>query len=134
MFFSYRYKTLKKRNATVRSSNQQTGRSRVTVTYDAEFEKIRAIDDSLEPEVLRGPGKVVYSNVIKESDRARRQGLVETEDLSSVEVDENVEPKAKDIPSLSPSTTPAALPTVPNKVQSTVPERLVTFSCLQYFY
>ncbi|CAG9814643.1 unnamed protein product, partial [Phaedon cochleariae] len=48
-----RYKTILKRKKKAVDNNNQTGRNRVPVEYEAELAKIAALDDSIEPEVLR---------------------------------------------------------------------------------
>ncbi|KAL3205887.1 hypothetical protein MRX96_040568 [Rhipicephalus microplus] len=42
------------------TNNKTSGRSRCRVSYEEEFARIRALDDSIEPEVLRGIGTVSY--------------------------------------------------------------------------
>lgn len=37
--------------------NDKTGETKVNVPYQAEFDKIAAMDDSIEPEVMRGVGQ-----------------------------------------------------------------------------
>lgn len=57
-----RYKTILKRKAQSVKNNQQSGAKRMKVEYEEELEKIKAIDDSLEPEVLLSPGKIIEKN------------------------------------------------------------------------
>ncbi|GLV33441.1 hypothetical protein CBL_20180 [Carabus blaptoides fortunei] len=49
-----RYKTILKRKKKAVDNNHRSGSSRETIEYEEEIRKISAIDDSLEPEVLRG--------------------------------------------------------------------------------
>ncbi|KAH9371537.1 hypothetical protein HPB48_002395 [Haemaphysalis longicornis] len=53
-----RLKTVKRRRTDSRTHNKQSGVQPVPVEYDAELQKIAAIDDSMEPELMRGPGRV----------------------------------------------------------------------------
>lgn len=53
-----RLKTVKRRRADSRNHNKQSGMEPVAVEFDAELQKIAAIDDSVEPELMRGPGRV----------------------------------------------------------------------------
>jgi len=50
-------------------NNQQSGAKRRRVEFEEELNKIKAIDDSLEPEILQGPGKIIekkrYQRIIK---------------------------------------------------------------------
>lgn len=55
-----RFKTLAKRKRSEDKNNRTSGRAPCRVSYDEEFAAIRAVDDSLEPEVLRGVNKVLY--------------------------------------------------------------------------
>lgn len=57
-----RYKTILKRKNQSVKSNQQSGAKRRRVEFEEELNKIKAIDDSLEPEVLQGPGKIIENN------------------------------------------------------------------------
>ncbi|XP_024868671.1 uncharacterized protein LOC112452613 isoform X2 [Temnothorax curvispinosus] len=54
-----RYKTILKRKMQSVRSNQQSGAKRTRVDFEEELNKIKAIDDSLEPEVMQGPGKII---------------------------------------------------------------------------
>lgn len=54
-----RYKTILKRKAQSVRNNQQSGAKRTKVEFEEELNKIKTIDDSLEPEVLQGPGKII---------------------------------------------------------------------------
>lgn len=54
-----RYKTILKRKIQSLKNNQQSGAKRTRVEFEEELNKIKAIDDSLEPEVLQGPGKLI---------------------------------------------------------------------------
>ncbi|KAK8756125.1 hypothetical protein V5799_001173, partial [Amblyomma americanum] len=49
-----RLKTVSKRKRNEEKNNNTSGNSRCFVEYEQEFDAIKAIDDSLEPEVLRG--------------------------------------------------------------------------------
>lgn len=55
-----RYKTILKRKKKAVDNNNRSGATRDNVEYGEELKKICAIDDSLEPEVLRGVGQVSY--------------------------------------------------------------------------
>ncbi|XP_077553866.1 uncharacterized protein LOC144168774 [Haemaphysalis longicornis] len=55
-----RLKTIIRRKKNEVTNNRTSGRSRCRVSYEEEFAKIRALDDSIEPEVLRGVGTVSY--------------------------------------------------------------------------
>lgn len=57
-----RFKTIKKRRTERRQQNASSGANPVTVPYDEEFRKIKSIDDSVEPELLRGPGRVEFKS------------------------------------------------------------------------
>jgi len=57
-----RYKTILKRKVQSVKNNQQSGAKRTRVEYEEELNKIKAIDDSLEPEILQGPGKIIEKN------------------------------------------------------------------------
>ncbi|KYQ56417.1 hypothetical protein ALC60_04657 [Trachymyrmex zeteki] len=57
-----RYKTILKRKMQSGKSNQQSGAKRTRVEFEEELNKIKAIDDSLEPEILQGPGKIIEKN------------------------------------------------------------------------
>lgn len=54
-----RYKTILKRKMQSVSGNQQSGAKRTKVEFEDELNKIKAIDDSVEPEILQGPGKLI---------------------------------------------------------------------------
>ncbi|KAH7953027.1 hypothetical protein HPB49_003670 [Dermacentor silvarum] len=58
-----RFKTTAKRKRNEDRNNRTSGHSRYNVVFEEEFAAIRAIDDSLEPEVLRGVKKVTYKKV-----------------------------------------------------------------------
>ncbi|KAL1469497.1 hypothetical protein MTO96_041046, partial [Rhipicephalus appendiculatus] len=58
-----RFKTISRRKRNEDCNNRTSGQSRCNVSYEEEFAAIRAIDDGLEPEVLRGVGKVTYRHV-----------------------------------------------------------------------
>ncbi|KAH7953686.1 hypothetical protein HPB49_011197 [Dermacentor silvarum] len=58
-----RFKTIAKRKRNEDRNNRTSGHSRCNVVFEEEFAAIRAIDDSLEPEVLRGVKKVTYERV-----------------------------------------------------------------------
>ncbi|XP_077507459.1 uncharacterized protein LOC144118382 [Amblyomma americanum] len=55
-----RFKTVSKRKRNEEKHNNTSGNSRCRVEYEQEFDAIKAIDDSLEPEVLRGVDTVRY--------------------------------------------------------------------------
>jgi len=57
-----RYKTILKRKVQSVKNNQQSGAKRTRVEFEEELNKIKAIDDSLEPEILQGPGKIIEKN------------------------------------------------------------------------
>lgn len=80
-----RYKTVRKRRTDGRNHNKQSGVQPVVVEYDTELDKIAAIDDSMEPEMLRGPGRVEFKETASpDSDdtmppsKRPRSGLAET--------------------------------------------------------
>ena len=52
-----RYKTILKRNRVSMSNSHTSGAKRMRVDFENEFQKIAAIDDSLEPEVLKSSNK-----------------------------------------------------------------------------
>lgn len=54
-----RYKTILKRKMQSVRGNQQSGAKRTKVEFEDELNKIKAIDDSVEPEILQGPGKFI---------------------------------------------------------------------------
>lgn len=60
IIIKFRWKTIKRTNTSQRQSNKETGKSRTTVDHEDQFNKISAIDDALEPEVLRCPTSVTY--------------------------------------------------------------------------
>lgn len=62
-----RYKTIMKRKKKVDANNHTSGSSRQVIEYEDEIRKIAAIDDSIEPEVLRGPGKTIYKKPLETS-------------------------------------------------------------------
>lgn len=62
VFKTLRWKTIKRVNTTQRQSNKETGSRRTPVEYEDQLQKIRSIDDDLEPEVLRCPTSVQYKN------------------------------------------------------------------------
>ncbi|XP_077491908.1 uncharacterized protein LOC144102532 [Amblyomma americanum] len=57
-----RFKTVAKRKKSEEKVNKTSGQAPCRPTFEEEFSAIRAIDDSLEPEVLRGIGNVHYKN------------------------------------------------------------------------
>lgn len=57
-----RFKTLAKRKRSEDNHNRTSGNSRCQTSYEEEFNAIRAIDDGLEPEVLRRVGQVTYKD------------------------------------------------------------------------
>ncbi|XP_050452128.1 uncharacterized protein LOC126851831 [Cataglyphis hispanica] len=54
-----RYKIILKRKMQSVRNNQQSGAKRTKVEFEDELNKIKAIDDSVEPEILQGPGKII---------------------------------------------------------------------------
>lgn len=56
---STRYKTVSKRKKNARDQNNKSGNSPQIVEYEDELEKIRFLDDSLEPEIVRDSAGVV---------------------------------------------------------------------------
>ncbi|XP_065305823.1 uncharacterized protein [Dermacentor albipictus] len=58
-----RFKTIAKSKRNEDRNNRTCGHSRCNVVFEEEFASIRAIDDSLEPEVLRGVKKVMYKRL-----------------------------------------------------------------------
>ncbi|KAK8765408.1 hypothetical protein V5799_031983, partial [Amblyomma americanum] len=57
-----RFKTVSKRKRNEEKHNNTSGNSRCRVEYEQESDAIKAIDDSLEPEVLRGVDTVRWTN------------------------------------------------------------------------
>lgn len=55
-----RFKTVKKRKCHQRAHNRSFGVEPVQEEYSEEFRKIEAADDSLKPDLLRGPGRVEF--------------------------------------------------------------------------
>lgn len=55
-----RYKTVMKRKKAAVVNNNRTGASRVSVPYETEVNRIAALDDSIEPEVLRSANDITY--------------------------------------------------------------------------
>ncbi|KAH7982686.1 hypothetical protein HPB52_006502 [Rhipicephalus sanguineus] len=55
-----RFKTVKKRRCHQRAHNRSSGVEPVQEEYSEEFRKIEAADDSLKPDLLRGPGRVEF--------------------------------------------------------------------------
>ncbi|KAH7948983.1 hypothetical protein HPB49_002375 [Dermacentor silvarum] len=55
-----RFKTIAKRKKDEDTNNKTSGHSRCQVSYEEEFAAIRAADDSIQPEVLRGVHSVTY--------------------------------------------------------------------------
>lgn len=64
------FKTIAKRKKTEDTNNKTSGHTRCQVSYEEEFAQIRAADDSIEPEVLRGVHSVTYKSVPKPFDEA----------------------------------------------------------------
>lgn len=56
------YKTILKRKNQTTKNNQQSGAKRVKVEFEEELNKIKAIDDSLEPEIMQSPGKLIVKS------------------------------------------------------------------------
>lgn len=54
-----RFKTVMKRKKQAIDNNQTTGASRINIPYEEELSKISALDDSIEPEVLRSSAGIV---------------------------------------------------------------------------
>lgn len=54
-----RYKTILKRKKKAIDNNRTSGSSRMDLPFESEINKIAAIDDSIEPEVREGVGRVV---------------------------------------------------------------------------
>lgn len=55
-----RFKTIKKRRSEAKKHNATSGAEPTEIPFDDELAKIKSIDDSFEPELLRGPGRVEY--------------------------------------------------------------------------
>ncbi|XP_077497889.1 uncharacterized protein LOC144108556 [Amblyomma americanum] len=89
-----RFKTLAKRKRNEDRNNGTSGQSRCAVPYEEEFAAIRAIDDSIEPEVLRGVGKVSYKKTISNTASAAP---------SSVSCSDGIEESVNDISSDDPT-------------------------------
>ncbi|KAH9367394.1 hypothetical protein HPB48_010189 [Haemaphysalis longicornis] len=66
-----RFKTLAKRKRSEDKNNRTSGRAPCHVSYEEEFAAIKAIDDSLEPEVLRGVNKVLYKTTSSTASNGR---------------------------------------------------------------
>lgn len=58
-----RYKTILKRKKKATGNNHTSGASREIIEYENELSKISAIDDSVEPEVLRGVDQCVTKHI-----------------------------------------------------------------------
>lgn len=80
-----RYKTLAKRKRSEDKHNGTSGNSRCRVSYEEEFQAIRAIDDSLEPEVLRGVDKVTHKVSMLNSPKAGPSCATQEDELDSSE-------------------------------------------------
>ncbi|KAH9372665.1 hypothetical protein HPB48_004610 [Haemaphysalis longicornis] len=65
-----RFKTIAKRKKNQDTNNRTSGQTRCQVSYEEEFAQIRAADDSIEPEVLRGVHSVTYKTAPKPTDEA----------------------------------------------------------------
>lgn len=52
-----RYKTVLKRKTTAVTKNRRTGESPEPVEFESEIDKIKSLDDSVEPEILWGIGR-----------------------------------------------------------------------------
>lgn len=55
-----RYKTMMRTRKNQVDNNRRSGSARCTIDYEQEFASIAALDDSVEPEVMRGVRSVVY--------------------------------------------------------------------------
>lgn len=53
------YKTILKRKMQSVRNNQQSGAKQTKVEFEDELNKIKAIDDNVEPEILQGQGKII---------------------------------------------------------------------------
>lgn len=65
-----RFKTIAKRKKTEDTNNRTSGHTHCQVSYEEEFAQIRAADDSIEPEVLRGVNSVTYKSAPKAAEQA----------------------------------------------------------------
>ncbi|KAH9374782.1 hypothetical protein HPB48_015088 [Haemaphysalis longicornis] len=65
-----RFKTIAKRMKNQYTHNRTSGQTRCQVSYEEEFAQIRAADDSIEPEVLRGVHSVTYKSASKPTEEA----------------------------------------------------------------
>lgn len=59
---SNRLDTIKKHRTERRQHNALSGADPVSIPYDEEFQKIKFIDDSVEPELFREPGRVEFTS------------------------------------------------------------------------
>ena len=53
------YKTIMKRKNAAVNKNKRSGASRIDVPYEEEINKIAAVDDSIEPDVMRSVSEVI---------------------------------------------------------------------------
>lgn len=88
-----RYKTILKRKKKATDNNQQSGSSRKPIEYESELKKIAAIDDSIEPEILCGVGRIMSKESSVQSDSSREPTPVESGKTSTPE--EHYTPKLK---------------------------------------
>ena len=78
-----RYKTIIKRKRACEKNNSSSGAKRMKINFEQEIQTIRAIDDSLEPEVLQSSNKTVMNSkdgpeTFKGNKKKQGMSLVET--------------------------------------------------------
>lgn len=83
-----RYKTILKRKNQSTKNNLQSGAKRIKVDFEEEINKIKAIDDSLEPEILQGPGKVIEKeNIPKRCQEIKKKTMSMSDTLLQIQKD-----------------------------------------------
>jgi len=75
-----RFKTVKKRQSLSVKHNSTSGNNPVSVEYKEEFERIKAVDDSVQPEVY---ASVVKIEIVKKKPSKRSADRSKIEDVSS---------------------------------------------------
>ena len=76
-----RYKTVMKRKKAAVTENRQSGASRTTVPYEDELNKIAAVDDNIEPDVMRSVDDVTGKAVPSTSGTKTPQRKRKREDI-----------------------------------------------------
>ncbi|KYN13306.1 hypothetical protein ALC57_14507 [Trachymyrmex cornetzi] len=90
-----RYKTILKRKVLSVKNNQPSGAKQIKVDFEEALNKIKAIGDSLEPEILQGPGRIVEKSAASTSSNSQAQKKKKTMSISEtlLEIQKNKEEK-----------------------------------------